>query len=330
MRVLVENSQKNNGYYNYLLSLLSGLILPENIIMKEIPSGPFSFFQRLWLQRFIKQEGIKCIVQLVERKVTLFSLPQLIVTLAAEQIVVKKSLPPTVRIVTSSQHEKEIITTRYPLIQKNIYIVRASASPRFQPTSWSEKQAVKVQYTQGREYFMTSGKGLTEQAFTSLLKAFSSFKKWQHSGMKLVITGKLSFTQNNEWEEKMKSYKYREDVVRMAEIVSLQDHSSLLGAAYAFLHLSLQNNDVIPALEAMQCETPCISFASTVMDEYSGEAVLLIEKDKYELLGEAMISLYKDEARRSRLIEEGRKQVQQYTQEEATHTLASILPNSIH
>lgn len=351
MRLLILTNKKRKPYSNYLLMLLSKVLAEKvgtiqtktgikddnvvksnhkNEIVSRDFSSPFSsIFQSLYLKYFLRKQKIEVIVQFVVKTVFSSGLPQLIVPVDTAHLIIKKKISASAKIVVASQAEKQKFILTSPLTERNIYVVPASAGASFQPISWSEKQAVKMQYTQGKEYFLINPNGTTEAAFTSILKAFSAFKKWQHSSMKLVINGRLSFNQNKEWIEKINTYRYREDVAIIDENDAKRP-AVLLAAAYAFLHVPLQDNDVVSLLEAMQCETPCISFFTDTIKEYTGTACILTDRNNYEQIGDKMILLYKDETLRSQLIEEGKKQAYLYSKHEALRTLTSLLPDGIH
>src|ERR1700760_2893992 len=71
-----------------------------------------------------------------------------------------------------------------------------------------DRDQVKAEFARGKEYFLADAKGAGEEELVQLLKAFSLFKKRQHSNLQLVIKGL--------WTEglqtKLETYKYKEDV----------------------------------------------------------------------------------------------------------------------
>ncbi len=182
-----------------------------------------------------------------------------------------------------------------------------------------------MQYTQGKEFFMCNAQGKTYDILMGLLKAFSTFKKWQHSNMKLLIYGNIFFEQKQEWQEKLSTYKYRDDVVLLRES-EVNNHKALLASAYAFIHTPLFDEDVLPLLQALACETPGIYFISKSAKEYAEDAAIWIEAANYEQLGGKMILLYKDEALRNDLIEKGKGQTKIHAKEKAMQLLQSVLP----
>lgn len=97
--------------------------------------------------------------------------------------------------------------------------------------NWEEKEQVKDTYTGGREYFLFAGDIFPPDHIIILLKAFSHFKKWQLSNMKLVLAGKAN-KKTAKLKDKLTTYKYREDVV-IIENPSPDISDTLLQAAYA-------------------------------------------------------------------------------------------------
>ncbi|WP_353934802.1 glycosyltransferase, partial [Acinetobacter baumannii] len=64
-----------------------------------------------------------------------------------------------------------------------------------------------------------------------LLKAFSLFKKWHKSNMKLVIAGRLAWHYET-FLEKLKTYKYKNDIV-LTGYLPETDLQALVAGAYA-------------------------------------------------------------------------------------------------
>lgn len=77
---------------------------------------------------------------------------------------------------------------------------------------WEEREQIKEKYTGGTEYFLYTGPLYPPDLLITLLKAFSHFKKWQRSNMKLTLAGPAS-KKTAQLKEKLATYKYREDVV---------------------------------------------------------------------------------------------------------------------
>lgn len=218
------------------------------------------------------------------------------------------------KIITVSAFSKNAIIERYKIPAGKIAVVHGAAGDHLLPLSWEEKEAVKNKYTAGREYFLAAGDTCTRDNLLTLLKAFSLFKKWQRSNMKLLVTGNLVL-QHAGLAEKLKTYKYREDVVLAAS--PTEEASPLLtSAAYAVLHTGSLDGSGLAVLDAMQCEVPVIA-GNTAIPEISGEAALYTAPGDPDALAKQMLALYKDENLRSRFIREGKERVRQFNWEQA-------------
>jgi hypothetical protein len=96
---------------------------------------------------------------------------------------------------------------------------------------WEDREKIKEKYTGGTEYFLYTGPIYPPDPLITLLKAFSHFKKWQQSNMKLVMAGSVN-RKTGKLKEKLATYKYREDVIIIENPVTELLHE-LAAAAYA-------------------------------------------------------------------------------------------------
>jgi glycosyltransferase involved in cell wall biosynthesis len=213
-------------------------------------------------------------------------------------------------VVTASDHLKQEIAKRYKLSSENIGVVYGAAGQQFKPISWHERQQVKEEYTGGTEYFLCSDDVHTRKNLVNLLRAFSLFKKWQHSNMKLVLTGSSAF-QDKGIEEKIRTYKYRNDVIHTSCLTD-EELGKLTAAAYASVYPSFFADFGTPVAEAMQSGVPVITGDTGSMHEIGGEAALYAAPDDPDAIAKHMLSLYRDETFRSRMIDAGMTQAARF------------------
>ena len=121
--------------------------------------------------------------------------------------------------------------------------------------------------------------------------------------MKLVIAGRLAW-QSETFIEKLKSYKYRNDVV-LTGYINDNTLADLMGSTYALVYPSLFEGFGVPIIEAMQSGTPVITSNTSSMPEIGGDAVLYANPNDVDELAKQMMLIYKDENLRSNLIEKG-------------------------
>jgi glycosyltransferase involved in cell wall biosynthesis len=176
-------------------------------------------------------------------------------------------------------------------------------SPLIDAMSGSNEENIltKEKYSNGKEYFFYSIASVSNEDFIILLKAFSHFKKRLQSGFKLLI----NVTPNSFFDKSIDNYKYRHDVVFVAN----EDNSSLAkicAAAYAVLLPFETDDDTVAVMNAIHSGVPVITANDSVITDIAGDAVLTAEKNNSKDIGEKMIRLYTDEDFRSRLIENGK------------------------
>lgn len=207
-------------------------------------------------------------------------------------------------IVTVSAFSRADIIQHYPFAADKITVVHNAAKPGFQPLGFEERQAIKAQYAQGCEYFLFVGGIHPRKNLLHLLKAFTIFKKWQKSNMKLLVAGRLAW-QYKDLLEKLDSYKHREDVV-LLDYINDTALQAIMASAYALVYPSFFEGFGVPIIEAMQSGTPVICSNTGSLPEIAGNAALQVSPDNVEELAQQMQILYKDEIKRSQLIQAGR------------------------
>lgn len=219
------------------------------------------------------------------------------------------------RIVTVSEFSKKDITQQYPTMKKPIEVVSGAANINFTPISWAEKEQIKEVYTNGYEYFLSVGGISPRKNMMNLLKAFSLFKKWHKTNMKLVFVGRLAW-QYQDFQEKLKTYKYRNDVILTGYIADETLHK-LTASAYAALYISNFEGFGLPILEAMQSGVPVIAANNSSMPEVGGDAALYVDAENPSAIAAQMQLIYRDEKIREICIQKGLQRATHYSWKEA-------------
>lgn len=214
-------------------------------------------------------------------------------------------------IVTVSEFSKRDIVLQYKIVPDKIDVVYNAAKEIFHPLTNMEKQTVKNEYTDGKDYFVYAGAIHPRKNLKNLLKAFSIFKKRQKSNWKLVLTGRLASKYKN-FVESLKTYKYREDVI-LTGYIEEEELVKIIGSAYALVYPSLWEGFGVPVLEAIHCNVPVITSENSAMQEIAGEAALYANPADHNDIAEKMMLLYKDENLRNQLIEKGEIIKKQYS-----------------
>jgi glycosyltransferase involved in cell wall biosynthesis len=174
-------------------------------------------------------------------------------------------------------------------------------SIEFQPGE-SAREETRQKYTNGTPFLLCREGWEALDDGIELLLAFSAFKKRQQTGMKLVLLG--SPPAEKVWEEKLKTYRYREDVIVINTPVSNEEMGNLLCSAYALIHLPA-NARLFYLQAALDCGVPVITWPLPSILELAADAALYCTDAPGETLAQNMMRMYKDENMRSVLIKKG-------------------------
>lgn len=215
-------------------------------------------------------------------------------------------------ICTASEFLKQHIISQYNVAEEKIFNMGSAAEPMFKPIDWHEREAVKEEFADGCEYFVSAGSIYLEKDLINLVKAFSIFKKWQKTNMKLLLVERAY--PNKDTVEKLKTYKYRDDV-KVLGYLPEDKMAKVVAAAYASVLPILFESFSITIVEAMQCEVPVITSDKSSIREVGGEAALYASPSNPEEIAAQMKKIFKDEQLRSNLINIGKIQVQKFTWE---------------
>lgn len=214
-------------------------------------------------------------------------------------------------VATVSEFSRQDMMQHYKTAAAKVVNVGSAAKDVFKPITWEQREQVKEAYTEGCEYFVFVGGIHPRKNLMNLLKAFSIFKKWQKTNMKLVVVGKKSWMYEDTLE-KLKSYKYRSEVV-MLDYLPEEELARVVAAAYALVYPSYFEGFGVPLLEAMQCEVPVITSSTSSLMEIAGDAALYADPSNPQQIADNMKLIFKDEQLRSRLINAGKERPLLYT-----------------
>lgn len=239
-----------------------------------------------------------------------------------------KMLAKAKAIATVSSFSKNDIIQQYGISADKIDIVYSAAKEIFSPLSDEEKLATKAKYTEGKEYFIYAGAIHPRKNLMNLLKAFSQFKKRQQSSMKLVLAGRLAWKYES-FAQSLKTYKYRSDVILTGYVAEVE-LQKLMGAAYALVYPSLFEGFGVPVLEAIRCDVPVITSPFSSMQEIAKDAAIYAEPEDPADIADKMMLLYKDEKRRTALIQNGKTVCKEYTWNETAHRLWQCIEKAMN
>lgn len=223
------------------------------------------------------------------------------------------------RIATVSEYSKEDIAKSYGIDRNRIDVVYNGINEGFRPLTDQEKLSVRIQYTQGKPYFLFVGSQSPRKNLVRLIQAFDRFKAQTPCDMKLVLAG-TSFWGEGEVHKAIEKSNVIQDVVFTGRIQQAE-LEKLIGSAFALTFVPYFEGFGIPLVEAMQCDVPVISSNTTCMPEIAGEAALYTNPFDVEDIADKMNRLFLGDNLRQQLVEKGRMQRQQFSWDKSARLL---------
>ena len=204
------------------------------------------------------------------------------------------------RLVAGSQWVANRITLPGKAEQNLLEIVPRGLLSGYEEIDGAQRSAVRDAFTAGRNYFLYAGE--LNHALLNVVRAFSIFKKRQKSEWKLVLTGRGSGPADP-FVKSLQHYKYRDDLILVTTPTPAQLRQ-LVDAAYAMVYTTGQ----LPLLaaESFYAGVPVIAPDEDVFTRLAGAAAMYYEKSGPTPIAENMMTLYKDENLRARMIAAGR------------------------
>jgi glycosyltransferase involved in cell wall biosynthesis len=240
----------------------------------------------------------------------------------------KVSLERAAAVICYSDRDRAWLAGCRPEVQDRIYVLPALPDEKIRPLSAEEKEMIKAERTQGKEYFLADLSGCDEGAVFELLKAFSLFKKRQQSQMRLVLAGLIGSPERI--RERLKTYKYRQDVDWSAGSPHADWPSgslaggmgstaggtaALAGAAYAVL-LPVDGNSLGATLLNMwKAGVPVIAAGGGLLAEMAQGAVLGVTPGDPASLAGQLMRIYKEEDLRIELTRKGFERLKVHSRE---------------
>jgi glycosyltransferase involved in cell wall biosynthesis len=223
------------------------------------------------------------------------------------------------RIVTVSIFSKEDIHRSYNIDNDKIDVVYNGINTLYMPTSAEEKIKAKLQYSDGKDYFLFIGSLHPRKNVCGLLRSFDAFKASVETDMKLLIVGECMF-KTSEIDLAYEGMRYKNDVVFTGRLGNEELHQ-VLGAAFALTFVPFFEGFGIPVIEAMNAGVPVICSNTTSLPEVGGSAVIYVDPFSMSQIKDAMIRIFQDKDLRDNLINKGYIQKEKFSWDKTAELL---------
>lgn len=218
------------------------------------------------------------------------------------------------KVITVSNYSKNDLVNYYKADSNKISVVYNGYNKLIFRKIDDKTEISKVleKYGISRPFILYVGRIEKKKNIPKLIEAFSIVKQsGKLAGNKLVLVGKASFG-FDETNYSIQEFGLANDVI-ITGWVEEADLPFLFNAATAFVFPSNYEGFGIPLLQAMACGTPIVTSCSTSIPEIVGDAAFLFNPLSANSIAEGIAKIINSEELRSKLIDEGRKRIQNFS-----------------
>ena len=220
-----------------------------------------------------------------------------------------------VRVATVSEFSAKDISAIYGTDSSKIDVVPNGVGDIFSPPLPGEADATRREFTGGKPYFLFVSNFSPRKNVETVIRAYDLFRKNSNSDHVLLLAGRRLYL-TRAIDRALETSPYSSDILFTGS-VSRDVLRRLYGAAVALTFVPWFEGFGIPVVEAQRCGTPCLLSDTSSLPEVSGGAALCTGPAGAGAIAEAMARLAGDEALRRRLSDEGIRNSQRYTWENA-------------
>jgi len=233
-----------------------------------------------------------------------------------------------VRVATVSEFSARDIAATYGIDSSKIDVVPNGVADIFSPPLAGEAEETRKEFTGGRPYFFFVSNFSPRKNVETVIRAFDLFRKNSKSNHVLLLAGKRLYL-TRDIDRALEASPYGSDILFTGS-VGRDVLRRLYGAAVAFVFVPWFEGFGIPVVEAQRCGTPCILSDTSSLPEVSGGAALCTGPAGADAIAEAMARLAGDEALRRRLSDEGFRNSQRYTWENAANQMWNSIMKALN
>ena len=215
------------------------------------------------------------------------------------------------RIACVSEYTKSDIVKFYSASPEKIDVCYSGVRDIFRPFSESEKAKVRLEKTNGKNYYYYIGAVHPRKNVHRLITAFDQFKIATGSDFKFLIAGRFAW-QTGEVKSAFDAAKHKDDIEFLG-YVSDEESPKLMAASHAVLFASQFEGFGVPIVESLNCELPVITSKVSSMPEIAGDAGILVNPNKVDEIANAMIELVENPDLYQRMVEKAKARKTKFT-----------------
>lgn len=222
-------------------------------------------------------------------------------------------------IFVTNDYVAALLKEKYPVYKNKIEPFYFGLGTEKINISLDEIEATKTLYTNGYDYFLYPVSKSSFKKIITVLKAFSQFKKWQKSSIKLVLL--LDNIREENLINDFKNYKYKGDVKII--IQDQENISPIIASAFCLVFFG-SDVDVPIAFRGLQNYISVIAAYNKMNNVLFKNAVMYTNVDANDLAVKMQL-IYKDESQKNVLIQQAAFLWEKYSSENASSKMFELI-----
>ncbi|MCK5821576.1 MAG: glycosyltransferase family 4 protein [Bacteroidales bacterium] len=232
------------------------------------------------------------------------------------------------RICTVSEYSQKDIYKTYRIDKSLIDVVYNGANEAYTPFTEKDKQAGRLKFAEGSEYFIFIGSIHPRKNLGNLIEAFDRFVEQTGSEVKLVVVGAEMWGKGRSEGQRADIENRRSNISFLGRLES-DELRVALGSALAMTFVPWFEGFGIPVVEAMYAGVPVLTSTETSLPEVGGEAVLYAHPGNVEEIADQMKKLVSDGDLRKELIQKGFWQKEKFSWDKTSQKVWECLDTVI-
>lgn len=238
--------------------------------------------------------------------------------------VVPWSVKRATHIIADSQATKDDLIELYKTPADKISVLLSGVNPIYRPiTDPATRQTVRERYNipLDKPYIFSIGTVQPRKNYARLIEALAALgKPFEH--IQIVIAGGKGWLDNPIFATVQALD--MQDRVHFTGYVNDADVPILYSDALCTSYISLYEGFGFPVLESMACGTPVITSNTSSLPEVAGNAAPMVNPYNVEEISAQLRQIIEDSGLRTKLIQAGFTQVQNFTWQKSAQKLLSI------
>ncbi len=235
------------------------------------------------------------------------------------------------KIIAISEQTKRDIIEFYKTPEQKITVCYQSCHPGFgKVISDEEKQKVKEQYGLPEQYFLYVGSIIERKNLLNICKAI--FLLRSEMTIPLVVIG-----EGGKYKQVVKDYikqnGLENNIIFLSEnpvaksspsFTSAKDFPAIYQSAIAMIYPSFYEGFGIPVIEALWSRLPVITSDASCLPEAGGDGAYYVSPFSAQEIAAAMKKIYSDKEFAAKMIEEGWRHAQNFTQQKCAAAVMDV------